>query len=217
MRSQLRSATIVSCLLSIACALALVACSDEPAPQNGSGSTLSGSSAATSKPVSATVPDEECGKEPPAGPVDHSLQDFAFTDGVARVSVTEPGSPPTCYSYLRWGNADPSVAIDSQLYLFKSVGSDGLTIDMLVGDLTLVTTLNARITVVFDGAPYQSDSCAMTITALSSAGVAGEFTCPTAIRVFGNPFAPLDDLEPEPIQSTPLPTVTMSGWFSVAP
>jgi hypothetical protein len=168
-------------------------------------------------PVSAKVSDDDCRMEPPAGPIDHSLQNFAFTDGVTRVAVTGLDSQTACYSYSRWGNADPSVPIDSLLFLFKGPGSDGMTIDMLVGDLTMLTTLNARVTVVVDGAPYQADTCVMTITALSSAAVAGTFTCPTAIEVFGNPFAPLDDPEPEPTQSTPLPTVSLSGWFSVAP
>jgi hypothetical protein len=168
-------------------------------------------------PPTAKVADDQCRIEPPAGPIDHSLQDLSFVTGHAAVAVTGAGVDQGCYRFARWGNADPAVPLDSLLFLFKDSGSDGVTIDMRVGDLTTLTTLNARITVVVDGTAFSADTCAMTLTALSATSVAGEFSCPTATHVFGNPFAPLDDTEPEPTQSSPLPTVAVSGWFAVAP
>ena len=197
-----------------ACALVTAGCSgqSDPAEKPPSSSTV-----APAVPQSSRVADDQCRSDPPAGPIDHSLQDFSFATGQATVAITGAAPQQGCHRFARWGNADPAVPVDSLLFLFKDAGSDGVTIDMLVGDLTTRTALNARVTVVVDGTAYGADTCATTVTALSSAAVAGQFNCPNATRVFGNPFAPLDDTEPEPSQSSPLPTVAVSGWFAVAP
>lgn len=200
----------------VASGLASVSCSDQSDPPDSAGMSSTSLTPTPSIAANAAVPDSECRREPPNATIEHSLQGFAFTNGSATVSVTAPGSAPQCYSYQRWGNADPAVPIDSLLFLFKGPAADGVTIDMLVGDLTVQTRVNARVAVSFDGNTFQGDSCSMTITAMSSDGIAGKFTCPSATRVFGNPFAPLDDPEPEPSQSTPLPTVALSGWFTTS-
>lgn len=199
-----------------ACALLTAGCGGQ---SNSSEDPVSSSTVAPTPtaPQNARVADDQCRSTPPTGPIDHSLQNLSFTTGQATVAITGAEPQQGCYRFARWGNADPAVPIDSLLFLFKDEGSDGVTIDMLVGDLTTRTALNARITVVVDGTAYGADTCATTVTALSSTAVAGEFNCPTATRVFGNPFAPLDDTEPEPSQSSPLPTVAVSGWFTVAP
>lgn len=210
MRSQPhRVATAVA-----AFALVTAGCSDQ---SNTSEEPASSSRVAPTVPQNARVADHQCRLEPPAGPIDHSLQNLSFATGQATVAVTGAGPQQGCYRFARWGNADPAVPIDSLLFVFRDEGSDGVTLDMLVGDLTIRTALNARVTVVVDGTAYGADTCATTVTALSSTVVAGEFTCPTATRVFGNPFAPLDDTEPESGPSSPLPTVSVSGWFTVAP
>lgn len=195
-------------------ALVTAGCSGE---SNTSEEPVSSSTVAPTVPQNARVANGQCRLEPPTGPIDHSLQNLSFTTGQATVAITGAEPQQGCYRFARWGNADPAVPIDSLLFLFKDDGSDGVTIDMLVGDLTTRTALNARVMIVVDGTAYGADTCATTVTALSGTGVAGEFNCPTATRVFGNPFAPLDDTEPEPSQSSPLPTVAVSGWFTVAP
>lgn len=197
-------------------ALVLGACGDQSEPPESAGSSSSDLAPTPSLAPNAKVASTECGREPPGATIDHSLQDFAFGEGSATVLVTEPGGASNCYSYQRWGNADPAVPLDSLLFLFKGPAADGVTIDMLVGDLTVATRVNARVAIAQGDSTFQGDSCSMTITALSADGVAGKFTCPTATRVFGNPFAPLDDAEPEPSQSAPLPTVGLSGWFTTS-
>ncbi len=202
--------------LAIATGLALVSCSDQSDPPDSAGMSSTSLTPTPSIAANAAVPESECQREPPNATIEHSLQGFAFANGSAAVSVTAPGAATQCYSYRRWGNADPAVPLDSLLFMFKGPAADGVTIDMLVGDLTVQTLVNARVAVSFGGNTFQGDSCSMTITALSDDGVAGKFTCPTATRVFGNPFAPLDDPEPEPSQSSPLPTVALSGWFTTS-
>ncbi|HEY9313073.1 hypothetical protein [Williamsia sp.] len=199
----------------VICAAALAGCGDPAEPADQPAST--GSVAAPPAAVSAEVASSRCQESPPRGTVDHSLQDFAFHTGSATVSLTLPGQQAQCYNYPRWGNVDPAVPIDSLLFLFKGPGSDGVTIEMLVGDLTQSTRVNARVTVAVDGQTFQGQGCSTELRALSGAGVAGTFSCPTTTAVFGNPFAPLDDPEPEPTTSTPLPTAAVSGWFTVAP
>jgi hypothetical protein len=205
----LRVATAV-----VVAALALGACSDQSDPPDTA--KVSSSDPAPTPAPNAKVATSECGREPPNATIDHSLQDFTFGKGSATVLVSGATGQADCYSYQRWGNADPAVPLDSLLFLFKGPTADGVTIDMLVGDLTVATRVNARVAIAQGDTTFQGDSCSMTITALSSSGVAGKFTCPTATRVFGNPFAPLDDAEPEPSQSEPLPTVALSGWFTTS-
>ncbi|WP_207843325.1 hypothetical protein [Williamsia soli] len=197
-------------------ALVLGACGDRSEPPESAGASSSDLAPTPSAAPNAKVASSECGREPPSAAIDHGLQDFAFGKGSATVLVSGAAGHADCYSFGRWGNADPAVPLDSLLFLFKGPAADGVTIDMLVGDLTVATRVNARVAVALDDNTFQGDSCSMTITALSAEGVAGKFICPTATRVFGNPFAPLDDAEPEPSQSAPLPTVALSGWFTVS-
>ncbi|WP_020109840.1 hypothetical protein [Nocardia sp. 348MFTsu5.1] len=201
----------------VSCAAALAGCGTAAEPSDDASAPPSTSSVAPTSTVSASVAQARCEESPPGGPVEHSLQDFAFGSGSATVSLALPGQDSHCYSYPRWGNLDPAVPIDSLLFLFKGPGSDGVTIEMLVGDLTQQTDVNARVTVAIDGTTYQGEGCSVELTALSSAGVSGAFSCPTTTAVFGNPFAPLDDPEPEPPTSAPLATATVSGWFTAAP
>lgn len=210
-----RSASVLAAGVVTAAAV-LAGCSDGSRPSDATASP-STTAVTVASPVNAEVESARCRESSPRGPVDHSLEGYAFDSGSATVSLTVPGQSARCYSYPRWGNADPAVPIDSLLFLFKSPGSDGVMIDMLVGDLTQRTKVIAKVAVAVGGTTYQGDNCAVDLSALSSAGVAGSFSCPTATAVFGNPLAPLDDPEPEPSTSAPLPTAAVSGWFTVEP
>jgi len=210
-----RSASVLVAGL-VTTAAILSGCSDGSRPSDATATSSTPASAA-SPTVSAEVAAARCQESSPRGPVDHTLEGFAFESGSATVSVTAPGQDARCYSYPRWGNADPAVPVDSLLFLFKGPGTDGVTIDMAVGDLTQRTKVVAKVAVSTGGTTYQGEGCSMDLTALSSAGVAGSFTCPTATEVFGNPLAPLDDAETEPSTSTPLPTASITGWFAVEP
>lgn len=196
--------------------LALVSCSDQSNPPDSAGMSSTSLTPTPSIAANAEVPESECRREPPNAKIDHSLQGFSFANGSATVSVGGQGGASQCYSYQRWGNADPAVPLDSLLFLFKGPAADGVTIDMLVGDLTVATRVNARVAVSIEGSTFQGDSCSMTITALSNEGIAGKFTCPNATKVVGNPFAPLDDPETDPSPSSPLAKAALSGWFTTS-
>lgn len=200
----------------VATGLALASCSDQSNPPD---STRMSSTSLTPMPAmaaNAEVPESECRREPPNAKIDHSLQGFSFTNGSATVSVGGLGGASHCYRYQRWGNADPAVPLDSLLFLFKGPAADGVTIDMLVGDLTAQTRVNARVAVSIEGSTFQGDRCGTTITALSNEGIAGKFTCPNATKIFGNPFAPLDDPETVPSPSSSPEKVALSGWFATS-
>ncbi|MDL9945741.1 hypothetical protein QSJ19_09105 [Gordonia sp. ABSL11-1] len=168
---------------------------------------------------------------------------------------TSADDDSACFGFTKWGNPDPEVPPDSLLFVFRGPGTDGAQIEFLVGELTggvlppigsvrptvgpLTKPINATVGVSVAGSYYQSGTCPLKISSMSSGRASGTFSCPTATRTDANPLAPDDDVSYDADDSTtestppagrpsssatPSPavigqptTVTLTGFFVLTP